>query len=117
MTEKIRLTPEMLANYHSGLCGISIGDGPCSCLVQWVKDLQDEADKLKIEKRGFQLMARSITEKAAFGMWALAMYDGNYERVGGDVECPTCRLPYLEHPELPGYPTFHLICSGEVVKT
>jgi len=118
MTEKkTRLTAAELLLAHSGLCGIAIGDGPCSCLVRWIEALQAEADKLKLEKRGFKIMSRKIMEAASLGLGKLAIDEGKYERAGGDAECRYCRLPYLEHPELDGFPTFHLICSGEVVKT
>src|SRR5260221_172178 len=60
MEKKIRLTLEELAMAHDGLCGISIKDGPCSCLVQWFQSLQEENDKLKIECRGFQSSTREI---------------------------------------------------------
>lgn len=117
MTEKARLTPEELARSHDGMCGVSIGDGPCSCLVHWVDGLQKEADKLKIEKRGFQIMSRRVMEAASLGFAKSAIDEGNYARAGGDVECQFCRQPYVEHPEISGFPTFHLLCSGAVVKT
>lgn len=117
MDVKLRLTGEELSKAHDGLCGVSIGDGPCSCLVRLVEKLQEEADKLKLEKRGFQLMARQMFQGHDPGFWRAAMEDGKYERAGGDVECETCRLAYLEHPELPGFPTFHMLCSGNIVKT
>jgi hypothetical protein len=50
---KTRLTPEELARAHDGLCGVSIGDGDCSCLVRWVEGLQkdlDAAEKLSGER-------------------------------------------------------------------
>lgn len=46
---KTRLTPEELSRLHDGLCGVSIGDGPCSCIVQWVVALQKEADDAKVQ--------------------------------------------------------------------
>ena len=58
MTEpKTRLTDEELEKCHDGLCGVSVGDGPCSCIVHWVKALQREADEAKagfedLRKRG-----------------------------------------------------------------
>jgi hypothetical protein len=113
---KLRLTPEELAKAHDGLCGVSIGDGPCSCLVHWIEALQGEADKLKLEKRGFQIMTRRVADATAASLKQLVL-DGKYERAGGDVECDTCRLQYFEHPQIPEFPTFHLICSGKVVKT
>jgi hypothetical protein len=117
MPVKLRLTAEELAKAHDGLCGVSIGDGPCSCLVHWIEALQTEADKLKLEKRGFQIMSRRVMEAASLGFIKSAMDEGNYARAGGDVECQFCRQPYVEHPELPKFPTFHLLCSGAVVKT
>lgn len=116
MPEKMRLTNEELAKAHDGLCGVSIGDGPCLCLVHWVEALQEEADKLKLEKRGFQIMSRKIMDALA-GPAKAMVWDGKYERAGGDVECESCRLKYFEHPQIPELPTFHLICSGKVVKT
>lgn len=117
MTEKTRLTPEELARCHDGLCGVSIGDGPCSCLVHWVEALQAEAGKLIFERRRFQVMAREMFKKIDQNSWKAAIEEGKYERVGGDAECSICRLTYLEHPELPGFPTFHLVCNGKIVKT
>jgi hypothetical protein len=73
--------------------------------------------KLRLEKRGFQIMAREMFQGTDPGFWRAAMADGQYERAGGDVECATCRRLYVEHPELPGFPTFHMICSGDIVKT
>lgn len=45
--KRTRLTERELDMSHDGLCGQSIGDGPCSCLVQWVKGLQKESDDAK----------------------------------------------------------------------
>ncbi len=114
---KERLTSEDLAKAHDGLCGVSIGDGPCSCLVQWVKGLQEEADKLKLERRGFQIMAREMFKAIDPGFWRAAIEDGKYERAGGDAECRDCRIVFCEHPQLPGLPTFHMLCNGSIVKT
>lgn len=41
---KTRLTKKELDLAHDGMCGITLKDGPCSCLVHWVKALQGEAD-------------------------------------------------------------------------
>lgn len=46
---KTRLTPEELAKAHGSLCGITLGDGPCSCLVHWVEALQKEADDTNLQ--------------------------------------------------------------------
>lgn len=90
----------------------------CGCKVQ-LPPMEDKAitSKLNHDRRGFQIMARKMVEVAGRDFWQKAMEDGKYERAGGDVECPACRQLYFEHPQLPGFPTFHLICSGEVVKT
>jgi hypothetical protein len=117
MTVKLRLTPEELAKSHDGLCGVAIGDGPCTCLVHWVERLQKEADDLKLEKRGFQIMSRRMISVAPLLALTSPVEKGDYERVGGDAECERCHLPYLEHPQISGLPTFHLTCSGKVVKT
>ncbi len=68
-------------------------------------------------QRGFQIMSRKMLETAGADCWRKLMEAGKYERAGGDVVCPTCRQPFVEHPELPGFPTFHWICRGEIVKT
>lgn len=112
-----RLTPEDLARAHDGLCGVSIGDGACSCLVHWVKALQEEADKLKLERRGFQLMARRMVDIVSSGSLTTDLETGRYERVSGEVECSECRLLYREHPQIPKMPTFHITCLGKIVKT
>jgi hypothetical protein len=48
-----RMDKEVLEKFHDCLCGVSIGDGPCSCLVSWVKGLQEEADALKASLEKF----------------------------------------------------------------
>lgn len=73
--------------------------------------------RLKLDRRGFQIMARRMMDGNDPGFWQAAMEDGKYERVGGNAECPDCRIAYYEHPQLPGFPTFHMICSGDIVKT
>lgn len=37
-------------------------------------------------------------------------------RCDGAVECLDCRLPYRDHPEIEGFPTFHIRCDGKVLK-
>lgn len=39
------------------------------------------------------------------------------ERVDGRIGCADCGLPYYEHPQVFESPTFHLICTGRIVKT
>lgn len=57
-----RLTPEDLAKSHSGLCGVVIGDGPCSCLVQWVEGLQKDLDAANLRIRDYQRALRKVDE-------------------------------------------------------
>lgn len=73
-----------------------------------------EVRRLRLEKRGFQVMARKMLDQC---LWQPMMEEGKYERAGGDVECSYCRCTYIEHPELPCFPTFHMLCSGKIVKT
>jgi hypothetical protein len=115
MTES-RRTAEELAQFHDVLCGEVIGEGPCTCLVARVIALEAEAGRLRLGRRGFQVMARNMALHADAGFWLSAIEDGKYERAGGDVECELCRQMYIEHPQLEGYPTFHLTCKGEIVK-
>lgn len=112
---KTRLTREELAIYHDLLCGLNMGEGPCTCLVARVIALQEEADKLKSERRGFQIMARKLATWSS-QHWEMLMDDGKYERCGTDAECSECRQTYIEHPQLEGFPTFHIICTGKIVK-
>lgn len=79
--------------------------------------IRDCIVRLKLRCRGFQVMAREMFHAIEQAWWLAAIEDGKYERAGGDVECHTCHLLYYEHPELPKYPTFHMLCSGEIVKT
>jgi len=37
-------------------------------------------------------------------------------RAAGDALCSVCGLEYIEHPQLANLPTFHLTCTGKVVK-
>lgn len=76
--------------------------------------LRAEVAKLKLERRGFQVMARHMV---AHGAGAYAIVCGAYERAGGNAVCPTCRLELMEHPQVNDYPTFHVLCDGSIVKT
>lgn len=49
-----RLTEKQLAASHDGLCSVAIGDGDCTCLVQWVRGLQEENDQLQVKIQGSQ---------------------------------------------------------------
>lgn len=73
--------------------------------------------RLEVHRRGFQIMARCMFGLAKAALWRDQMEEGKYERAGGDVDCVSCRRLYLEHPELPGFATFHMLCSGQIVKT
>lgn len=112
---KIRLTQEELALYHDFLCGMNDDGSSCTCLVHWVTALQAEADRLKLERRGFQVMARKLATWSS-QHWEMLMDDGKYERCGTDAECSECRQTYIEHPQLEGFPTFHITCNGKIVK-
>lgn len=102
------MTPSRLEELRQIVGGI---DGPKSA---WLDELISEVDRLNLRCRGFQVMARKMLDQC---LWEPMMEEGKYERAGGDVECHTCRLLYCEHPELPKYPTFHMLCSGAIVKT
>lgn len=41
----------------------------------------------------------------------------DFIRADGRVICEECGLNYFDHPELMGMPTFHLLCTGLVIKT
>lgn len=73
--------------------------------------------RLRVERRGFQIMATKMFGLTGAALWRDKMEEGKYERAGANVECGSCRRLYVEHPELPGLPTFHMLCSGEIVKT
>lgn len=82
----------------------------CTCLVRVV-------ERLKLERRGFQLMARRMVDIVASGVLTTDLEAGRYERASGEVECSECRLLYREHPQIPKMPTFHITCLGKIVKT
>lgn len=73
MTEKTRLTPEELARLHDALCGVStIVDGPCTCLVHWVENLQKEADilveALEAMHKGIKAIEQLTQQQRGAGM-------------------------------------------------
>lgn len=78
--------------------------------------LEAENSKLRIERRGFQIMARRMVISHDPCFRSMVIEEGKYERAGGDVPCPECRHLYVEHPQLAGLPTIHLLCSGAIVK-
>jgi len=61
----------------------------------------------------FKRMAQKM---AALTDAALRAIGGDYVRAGGDAECLECLLPYIDHPDILGLTTFHLICNGQIVK-
>jgi hypothetical protein len=65
------------------------------------------------EWRAWRKMARAMAELIPKDLF----HAEDVERAGGQVLCKTCRIPFSLHPEAWGMPTFHLICSGDVVKT
>jgi len=71
-----------------------------------------EVERLEILIRRYKRMIRElathikVSEEAILDCW----------RAGGEALCERCGLEYLEHPQIPDYPTFHLICTGRVVK-
>lgn len=90
-------------------CGECHASGPLALSQEAAVDAWNqraEVEALKIGRRGFQIMARNMVANGSG--WAAAMANGDYERAGGDVECPVCRQAYYEHPEIPSLPTFHL---------
>lgn len=111
-------------------CGIEYSDTPhppAACAVRAGSELRkakealdgclDTVRKLTIQRRGFKIMASQMAMHADPGFWLSAIEEGKYERAGGDVECKLCRQIYMDHPQLPDLPTFHMLCSGEIVKT
>jgi len=82
----------------------------CTCLVRVVA-------KLKVERRGFQLMACRMIDIVAHSSLIDDLEAGKYERASGEVECSECRLLYRQHPQIPKMPTFHITCLGKIVKT
>lgn len=71
---------------------------------------------IKLDRRGFQRMARNMFAGLDPGGWRSKMEAGNYVRAAGNAECKGCGMLYLEHPQLPDLPTFHLLCTFEIVK-
>lgn len=82
----------------------------CTCLVRVV-------EKLKLERRGFRLMAARMVDIVACSALMDDFEAGRYERASGEAECSECGLLYREHPQLPKMPTFHITCLGKIVKT
>jgi hypothetical protein len=69
---------------------------------QWL-DVERRFAKLQVAERALQARLRLVDPTPEF------------ERAGGDCLCPTCLLPYRDHPTHPD-PTFHVVCDGSVVK-
>jgi hypothetical protein len=89
----------------------------CGNAIVKLDHVQKCVDKLKLARRGFQIMAGTIfKEMVPRDFQTVAIRDGQYERAGGDAECPVCRLPLVEHPEIPGFLTFHIVCDHRTVK-
>jgi hypothetical protein len=88
----------------------------CGDPVVKLDHVQKCVAKLKLERRGFQVMIRHIFELVPREYQTVAIGEGRYERCGGGAECQKCRLPLIEHPEIPGFPTFHVTCDHRTVK-
>lgn len=71
-----------------------------------------EVQVLKERIHRFRRMAREMASRITVTEDAIL----DCMRAGGDALCKVCGLEYLEHPQIPGYPTFHLACTGKVMK-
>lgn len=69
-----QLTPEDLEKLHDGLCGVTLKDGPCSCLVHWVEGLQTEVKKLRHKVESEHEVSETLKEanQKQYGEWAEA---------------------------------------------
>lgn len=67
----------------------------------------NEMDKAELYTtvRRFRLMVRSIGK--------LIPADADFDRAGGEAECPKCGLTWYEHPENNG---LTICCDGRLVK-
>jgi len=72
----------------------------------------DPETALKRRVWSYRQMSRNMASQVAVSEDAIL----DCMRAAGDAVCPACRLEYIEHPQLANLPTFHLICSGKVVK-
>jgi hypothetical protein len=116
---------EVIEDICSEIVTLVLGPGKLSPqraeVVEKLKKLFEvqivEIRKIREERRGFQIMARNMMMHANPGFWLAAMEEGKYDRASGEAECSVCRQVYMEHPQLTDLPTFHMLCSGEIVKT
>ena len=69
------------------------------------------------ERRKWRRMAQSVAmlPKTLFTM---KVWGSGTEFLRASSECPCliCTLEYREHPGIPHFPTFHVICNGTRVK-
>jgi hypothetical protein len=63
--------------------------------------------------RCFQRMARRMA--ALIPKTQIPMDE--FIRADGQCVCQQCGLYYRDHPEVANTPTFHILCSGRVIKT
>lgn len=63
---------------------------------------------------GYRRMARRMASMIDSERYATPLAE--FSRVDGGVLCSDCGIAFVEHPEV-GWPTFHLLCDGTVVKT
>lgn len=85
---------------------------PCACCQE---ELLQELDKQRMQARGFQIMGRNMVELGR-EYWMTQLDLGRYERAAGDAICGMCGMKYIEHPEIKGWPTFVVACSGRIWK-
>jgi hypothetical protein len=81
-----------------------------------VEALQEEVTALRIERRGYQIMVQKVWLMEPPRIYMDLVVMGLYSRAGGDALCQKCGLKYVEHPQVPDYPTFHVNCNDDVLK-
>ncbi len=89
----------------------------CGNAIVKLDHVQKCVDKLKLDRRGYRLMACRMIDIVANSSLMDDLEAGKYERASGEAECSECRLLYREHPQVPKMPTFHITCLGKIVKT
>jgi hypothetical protein len=107
-----RLTQDDLAKAHHGLCGVSLRDGPCSCLVQWVEALQQEADGALLQLREAEhalsqhgdllMQIRELQEIAGIYRWAMAS-GVDYDQAEQEWKATTPEARGVYMAGLPGF--------------
>jgi hypothetical protein len=75
--------------------------------------INEKTLEAEVRWRCYQRMARKMA--ALIPVTAVPMDE--FVRADGQMVCLECGLHYSDHPEVRNTPTFHLLCSGRVVKT